>query len=134
MSASLFAGTWIFDSELSRLNSTPPLKWIQRVKTNDGRLQVEEEITRSAETIKVEVDAFPDGTFYPVTGSPIADEISYVMEGQSIIGLGRKNGAVSLREIINFPEPQTMTMTMTLVMNGKEISLGTASFRQAKLQ
>jgi hypothetical protein len=97
MSPSLFAGTWIFDRETSRLQSTPPLRWVQRVKTNDGRLQVEEEITRSTETIKVEVDAFPDGTFYPVSGSPIADEISYVIEGQSIIGLGRKNGAVSLK-------------------------------------
>jgi hypothetical protein len=36
-----------------------------------------------------------DGAFYAVSGSPVADEISYTLEGDSIHGIGRKNGAVN---------------------------------------
>jgi len=130
MPASLFAGTWVFDKESSQLNSPPPLHWVQHICTSNGRIQVKETITRSTETTTVEVDAAPDGTFYPIVGSPVADEISYLIEGDSIIGLARKNGAISLRETINLSEPKTMKLSMTLVINSKEIVLGTARFRQ----
>jgi hypothetical protein len=133
MPASLFAGTWVFERELSQLNSPPPEQWIQHISTNNDRIQVKETITRSTETTTVEVDAAPDGAFYPVIGSPVADEISYSIDGNSIIGLARKSGVISLRETIDFSETKIMTMSMTLVINSKEIVLGTAHFRKANL-
>jgi hypothetical protein len=68
-----FTGTWIFDAENSQLTSSSPLHWVQRVKTTGGRIQVHEEIIRSTGLVTTNVDASPDGKFYPVNDSPIAD-------------------------------------------------------------
>ncbi len=125
-----FAGTWIFDQEHSQLNSPPPLHWVQRVSTDHGRIRVTEEITRSTGLTKVEVDAAPNGEFYPVSGSPIADEISYSIEGTKINGIGRKGGIVSLRETLASPAPDLMTVSLSVLVNGKEVPLGVAYFRR----
>jgi hypothetical protein len=124
------AGTWIFDQEHSQLSSPPPLHWVQHVSTDRGRIRVLEEITRSTGLTKVEVDAAPDGEFYPVSGSLIVDEISYSIEGTNINGIGRKGGIVSLRETLTSPAPDNMTVSLSVLMNGKEIPLGVAYFRR----
>jgi len=125
-----FTGTWIFDSENSQLTSSSPLHWVQLVNTTGGRIQVHEEITRSTGLVTTNVDASPDGKFYPVNGSPIADEISYTIEGCEIIGIGRKAGAISLREKLSLVNSDKMTMGLTVIMNGKEIYLGVAHFKR----
>jgi hypothetical protein len=125
-----FTGTWIFDAENSQLTSSSPLHWVQRVNTTGGRIRVHEEITRSTELVTTNVDASPDGKFYPVNDSPIADEISYTIEGNEIAGIGRKAGAISLREKLSLLNNDEMTMALTVIMNGKEIYLGVAHFNR----
>jgi len=125
-----FSGTWVFDKDESELNSQPPLRWIQRISITDDRICVQEEITRTTEVTIVEVDAIPNGDFYPVKGSPIADEISYVVQGSSIQGVARKAGVVSLRETLSVSDLGQMSMNLTLLINGKEIPLGVARFRK----
>jgi hypothetical protein len=125
-----FTGTWIFDAENSQLTWSSPLHWVQHVNTAGGRIQVHEEITRSIGLVSMSVDASPDGKFYPVNGSPIADEISYTIEGNEIIGVGRKAGAISLREKLSLVNNNKMAMGLTVIMNGKEIYLGIAHFNR----
>lgn len=128
MPADFLSGTWIFDPGSSQLTSPPPLEWVQGVQIEGGRIRVQERITRASGTATVEVDAALDGEFYEVRGSPVADEISYILEGDSIHGTGRKNGAVLFREVIRSLVPDQMTLTMVLLINGKEVPLGTARF------
>ncbi len=78
--------------------------------------------------MQVSVDAAPDGEFYPVTGSPGADTIAYTVEGAIITGVGRKNGADSLRERLVFSQSGKMTMTSSVLMNSKEVASGVAVF------
>ena len=130
MQTDRFSGVWVFDSERSALNTPPPISWVQHVSAADGRLHIREEIVREAGTIVVEVDAFPDGNFYPVRGSPVADEISYLVAGSTITGVARKAGAVSLRETIDFSIRDVMAMKLIFVLNEKEIPLGIAYFQK----
>lgn len=78
----------------------------------------------------VEVDAVPDGNFYPVKGSPIADEISYQFEKNVITGVGRKGGSLSFRETITLAEPRKLRVELYLELGAKEIPLGTAHFEK----
>jgi hypothetical protein len=68
--------------------------------------------------VTTNVDASPDGKFYPVNDSPIADEISYTIEGNEIAGIGRKAGAISLREKLSLLNNDKMTMALTVYPSG----------------
>ncbi len=98
----------------------------------NGRLRVDEEITRASGIIRIQVDAALNGAFHSFSGSPIADEIAYRMEGKAIVGTARKNGMVSLCEIMTLPEPRVMAMRVDLIVEGRSIELGSARFNRAE--
>jgi hypothetical protein len=75
MSASFLAGTWVLDKGASELSQAQPLHWVQRVEVEGPHIRIQEEITHANGTTMVGVDAKADGAFYPVIGSPVADEI-----------------------------------------------------------
>jgi hypothetical protein len=125
-----FSGIWNFDQDISELKS-PPLQWKQTIQIEGDRVRVEEQITRETGHSAVEVDAAFNEEFYEVKGSPLVDEISYLFDGESIHGTGRKEGAVVLREIISLPTPDILRLSMHLFLNGKEIPLGEALFRRS---
>lgn len=129
MQNDLFTGMWVFDREQSQLSIPLPLRWIQQIEITGTRIQVREEITRpDGSAMLVKIDAASDGEFYPVTGSPAADEISYVVNGACISGVARKNGVDSIREHMEFSDFGKMTMTFSILMNSKIVAPGIARF------
>ncbi len=128
MQIDLFSGVWVFDATRSTLTSPPPISWVQHVSSANGRFRIREEIERPSGTTVVEVEAYGDGAFYPVRGSAVADEISYLITGSVITGVARKVGTVSLRETIDFSVPDVMMMNLVLVISEKEVPLGMAYF------
>jgi hypothetical protein len=132
MQGDLFAGTRILDKDRSQLPTPPPLRWIQKIDTTGGRINVREEITGSDGSIThVEIDAPPDGEFYPVSGSPFADSIAYKVDGPRISGIARKDGVDTMRISLVFSHSGEMTMTFSVLMNSKEVGSGTAHFTKA---
>jgi hypothetical protein len=127
-----FSGTWVFVSDASNLKTPPPNSWVQYISLENDRLHVREEIVRGTETSIVEVNAAADSTFYPVAGSPIADEIAYEVSGNAINGQGRKGGQNTFREVIAMLTPDRVTMELFLQMGDKEIPLGTDHFDRQK--
>ena len=127
MPLNLFSGKWIFDPKVSRLTWPSPHRWVQFVSAQEDRLRIREEIVRGSATSTVEVDAAIDGTLYPVSGSPMADEIAYHFEGGALAGIGRKDGQDAFREIITVTE-NTMTAEFFLILQDREVPIGTAHF------
>lgn len=125
-----FSGTWIFEPQHSQLFAPVPLGWVQRVHLENNRIAIREEITRKTGTSTVEVNASVDGAFYPVHGSPIADEIAYWWDNGTLHGSGHKDGAEFLRESIHLSDANRMIVNMLLLIDGKEVPLGTAHFRR----
>jgi hypothetical protein len=123
------AGTWVFEPTTSRLNSQPPLQWVQHVVVQRNRLVVREEIEREGISILVEVDAQVDGTFYPVTGTIIADEIAYRLDGGSLEGIGRCEGVPAFRERLSINESGELMMELHFQAGRGEIPVGTAHFK-----
>jgi hypothetical protein len=96
-----FEGTWKFNAAKSRLSSPPPVSWIQVIKVSPRAVEVREEVSRAnGLTSAWTVTADFDGSECPVVGSELADTIAYTRKGESIIGVARKDGAISLRETI----------------------------------
>ncbi|WP_263410659.1 hypothetical protein [Terriglobus tenax] len=130
MHGSSITGTWIFDSGSSTMYAPVPVGWIQRVHLEHNRLAIQEEITRKTGVSTVEINAAVDGAFYPVHGSPIADEIAYWWDEGTLRGSGRKDGAEFLRESIHLSDSNRMIVNMLLLIDGKEVPLGIAHFRR----
>jgi hypothetical protein len=130
MNDDLFDGIWVFDREASTLGSMAPVAWIQSVYVEGDRIRVKEEIRRGDSWATVEVEGKLDGHYYPVVGSPFTDDMCFVMEGECIRGVARKNGVVAGRDRRDFSEPGTMRLEFHAYMEGKEISSGTAVFRK----
>jgi hypothetical protein len=125
-----FSGIWNFDQDISELKS-PPSQWKQTIQIEGDRVRIEEQITRDTGRSAVEVNAVFNEEFYEVKGSPLVDEISYLFDGESIHGTGRKESAVVLREIISLPTPDILRLSMRLFLDGREIPLGEALFRRS---
>jgi hypothetical protein len=124
-----FSGHWIFDPTISDLKPAPS-RWTQTIRIERGQIQVHEEITRDNIDMSLEVEAYSDGKFYAVKGSPLVDEILYTFDGQSTHGTGRKQGTVSLREIVSLDQPDILCLSMRFFMNSQEIPRGAARFRR----
>jgi hypothetical protein len=124
-----FTGTWTFDPRMSRLTWPSPHRWVQFVSAEEERLRVREEIVRGSATSIVEVDAAVDGTFYPVSGSPMAEEIAYSFQGGALTGIGRQAGQDAFREVITVTE-NTMTAEFSLILKDRHVPIGTAHFNK----
>ncbi len=81
---------------------------MQIIRIDGDRVSVQEQITQATGRSTVEVDATLNGEFYKVKGSPLVDEISYVLHDDSIHGTGRKQGVVVLREVVSLLKPDIL--------------------------
>ncbi len=124
-------GKWIFDEQDSQISS-PPTSWIQQIAFDGNRIRVREHISRLTGSTTVALNAVPDDGFFPVAGSPIADEISYSIEGDVLVGIGRKQGVISFREVISLSELGRMEAEISFVIGAKEVKLGVARFKRVE--
>jgi len=136
MNDDLFDGIWVFDREASTLGSMAPAAWTQSVDVEGDRIRVKEEIRRGDSWATVEVEGKLDGQYYPVVGSPFTDDMCFVMEGECIRGVARKNGVVALRDCRDFSEPGTMGWSSTLTWGAGKSRPGRRFFgsRQVRLR
>ena len=123
-----FPGTWRFNAELSKpLGAESPQSWVQRIVATPDEIQVCETIIRSdcSETV-VSVRAKFDGKDYPVSGSPVADTISYTRtDRNSISGRGKKNGVVAVA-----PDSRTLTLSYSIYQGPRVAANGIAVFEK----
>ncbi|MGF7181923.1 hypothetical protein [Tunturiibacter psychrotolerans] len=127
-----FTGTWIFNPERSTLSTPPPQSWVQEIHATALTVEVEETIA-SQDGLKsvVTVRARSDGQDYPVIGSAVVDSIAYQRESLRIIGTGKKNGAISIRETVVVSDEILMTLTYAIFVGNKEVATGIAIFERA---
>jgi hypothetical protein len=123
------AGTWVFDPDTSRLNSEAPGEWVQNVVIQGSRIHIREEIQRENNRILVEVDARVDGTFYPLTGTIIADEKAYRLSGDALEGVGRCNGAPAFRERMSINADGELVLELYFQAGKRELPVGSAHFK-----
>jgi len=131
MNDDLFDGIWVFDREASTLGSMAPVAWIQSVYVEGDRIRVKEEIRRGDSWATVEVEGKLDGHYYPVVGSPFTDDMCFVMEGECIRGVARKNGVVALRDCRDFSEPGTMRAGVPRLRGGQGNLVRDGGFSEA---
>jgi hypothetical protein len=128
-----FTGTWRFNPQLSKLSIQSPSSWVQEILTNLDEVQVRENIVRvdGSETV-VSLRAKFDGEDYPVEGSPAADTMAYTrFDRNTIFGTGKKNGVVSLTEIVTAaPEKNTLTLRYSIHAGLKVVANGIVVFEK----
>lgn len=128
-----FTGTWIFNPKRSKLSTPPPQSWVQEISATYYELRVEEKITsRDGSRSGVVIEARFDGGDYAVVGSALVDTFAYEREGSKIIGTGKKNGAVSIRETVVASEGPIITLTYSIFAGDKEVASGIAIFEKSQ--
>ena len=128
-----FTGTWVYVPEES--NSTGPRleRWIQYIEATAEYVRVREEvIVATGQHANVSLEAKFDGNDYPVTGSSLCETIAYTRPApRKIIGTGKKNSRVTLRETIVAPDDGvSLTLTFKIFANEREIMNGVAVFQR----
>jgi hypothetical protein len=129
----LFSGTWAFTPSGSHLDSPTPKLWVQRIAISAGTIAVSEEIvTAAGDHQHVSVDAQLDGQECAVSGSPVADTMSYTLrDAHTITGTGRKNGATSLTTTASVSEEgRLLTLRYAVFSEGREVATGLAHFKR----
>jgi hypothetical protein len=100
------------------------------VNVQGNSLRIRDEIRWENKLTLVEVDAQVDGTFYPVTGTAMADEVAYQVRGEAVEGIGRCEGVASLRERITISESGELVLELQIQVGKLEVPAGTARFKQ----
>jgi hypothetical protein len=127
-----FTGTWIFNSQRSKLSTPPPQSWVQEIHATDYEVQVEERITnQSGSKSVVTIRARFDGQDYSVIGSSVVDMIAYEREGLKIVGTGKQNGAISIRETIVASDEPLIRLAYAIFVRDKEVASGIAVFERS---
>jgi hypothetical protein len=127
-----FTGTWIFNSNHSKLSTPPPESWVQEISATDVELQVLEKITsQDGSRSSVVIQAHFDGRDYGVEGSALVDTFAYERDSTKIVGTGKKRGAVSIRETVVTSEGPLMTLTYAIFVGSKEVASGIAVFERS---
>jgi hypothetical protein len=103
------------------------VQWIEA--TADGLRLREEVVVATGQRTNVSIEAKFDGRDYPVTRSSLSDTIAYTRKGRrKIIGTGKKNGGVTLRETIAVAgDDETLTLTFGIFEGGRQV-MGFAVF------
>jgi hypothetical protein len=130
-----FTGTWAFSATRSTVTTPPPRSWIQRIRASDADVEVREEIlTSDGARVTVGIQARFDGHDYPVSGSPLADAITYTRPDRyTIIGVAKKNGSVSLKETLRAStDGAVLTLSYSIHAGTQELAKGTAILERAR--
>jgi hypothetical protein len=128
-----FTGTWRFNAERSKLSTPAPRDWIQRIVVSADQVLVQEDImSASGSQMVVSVHGRFDTKEYAVSGSPLADTISYArVDRHKITGTGRKNEGVSFRETLTVsPADGTLTLSYSIYAGIREAANGIAVFEK----
>ena len=124
-----FVGVWRLNPATSQLTASPRA-WVQTISVDGGWIDVHEEIVRAdGSSSKVAVRARFDGRDYPVTGTALVDSMAYSREGNTIVGTGKKNGVVSLRESMTADDVQ-MIADLSIYLHEQEVVKGIANFHK----
>lgn len=129
----LFNGTWVFDPVRSRLTGDRPRHWVQRIAIDGDRIEICEDMTMpDVSHTTVSVDARFDGQHHVVSGSAIADTISYTrQDAHTITGAGRKQGELSLTESVSVSgDGETLTIRYGIFVSGRQVASGLAHFHR----
>jgi hypothetical protein len=129
-----FSGTWRFNAARSALDTPSPGSWIQTIRATSEGIQVCERIGRAdSPGILVSIQAKFDGADYPVDGSPAVDTISYSrIDWTNIMGIGKKDGAISLTETVTVDaNTRTLTHRYLVYRNLQVVATGIAVFEAA---
>jgi hypothetical protein len=128
-----FTGAWNLCPERSKLSTPLPRKWAQRIEATAEEIEVQENIVspHGAESL-LSVRAKFDGRDYPVQGSPIVETIAYTRTNRnSISGIGKKDGAVSLTETAAVDsEGRTLTLSYSIHLGAEVVASGVAVFEK----
>jgi hypothetical protein len=125
-----FTGTWVYRPERSKSTGPKQERWVQWIEaTADGLRLREEVVVATGQRTNVSIEAKFDGRDYPVTRSSLSDTIAYTRKGRrKIIGTGKKNGGVTLRETIAVAgDDETLTLTFGIFEGGRQV-MGFAVF------
>jgi hypothetical protein len=130
-----FTGTWTCNLEKSTFSTPAPLAWTQYITASATDLSVREEVSRTRGSIAaVSVNAKLDGKDYPVSGSPVAEVISYTRNNLEITGTARRQGTICLRETLKVSaDHQVLSMSYSVFSDGKQLASGEAIFERAEL-
>lgn len=124
-----FTGTWVFLPEKSKSTGPKPQRWIQYIEATAEDVRVREEvIVATGQRANVSLEAKFDGNDYPVIGSSLCETVAYTRPSpHKIVGIGKKNGSVTLREtIVASDDGLTLTLTYAVFGSGREIMSGVA--------
>jgi hypothetical protein len=119
------------------MSTRPPRSWIQRIRASDVDVEVAEEIlTLDGARMTVHIQARFDGHEYPVSGSPLADAITYTRPDRyTITGIGKKNGSVSLTETLRASrDGGLLTLSYSIYAGAQELARGTAILERVNIE
>lgn len=128
-----FTGTWVFLPEKSKSTGPKLQRWIQYIEATAENVRVREEvIVGSGQRANVVLEAKFDGNDYPGIGSSLCETVAYTRPSpHKIVGIGKKNGSVTLREtIVASDDGHTLTLTFAIFANECEIMNGVAFFQR----
>lgn len=128
-----FTGTWIYSPERSHSTGPKLSRWVQWIDATHDAVRVREEvIVATGQRAHVSLEAKFDGNDYPVAGSSLCETIAYARpESHKIIGTGKKNDSVTLREtIVASDDGLALTLTFAIFASEREIVNGVAVFQR----
>lgn len=129
-----FTGKWVYQPDKSHSTGPSLERWIQWIEAANGDIRVREEvIVATGQRAAVSLEAKFDGSDYPIVGSSLCDVIAYIRPGpRKILGTGKKNGSVTLREtIVASDDGRILSLTFSIFANEREIMNGVAVFERS---
>jgi hypothetical protein len=89
-------GTWTLDPARSKFSPGPAPKSVTLTfsETADGMKQTSDAVLPDGQTIHQEATAKADGKDYPLSGSPVADTVSFTRKGNARTRVDKKGGKI----------------------------------------
>ena len=97
-----FSGTWKLNLAKSKLPPPPPQNDIAKVDADENGVKLSEEITDDkGQPLKISFEVKFDGHYYPVTGDPSSDSVSYRrVSANTLRSTSRKGGKITTKATI----------------------------------
>lgn len=128
-----FTGRWLYLPERSKSTGPKLERWVQWIEATTEEIRVREEVAvATGQRANVSTKARFDGKEYPVIGSSLVNAIAYTRPGRrKIKGTGKKNGSVTLQEIITVTgDDGTLTLTFEIFAGERGVIVGFAVFER----
>ncbi len=109
-----FTGIWKLNLSKSKLAARQPRSQTGHIAVDGPTIRIREDVVNEDGTeLQITVDAKLDGTFYPVTGTPMADSVAYLrVDRHTITGKAMKNGElINEEKAVVAEDGRSMTVT-----------------------